>query len=78
MVESGSIVFTQAQFDSLLVKMELCVRKDSLIAVQDSIILEYQHLDDLNPPFWKQMWFKNLMSAIGGIVIKEAIENNVK
>lgn len=77
-VEAGNVVFTEEQFDTLLVKLETCVMKDSLIAVQDSIITEYQNLDNLNKPFWEQEWFKQVLSHLATVGITLIIDNNTK
>lgn len=74
-VETGSIIFTQAEFDTLLVKLEVCVNKDSLLMVQDSLILEYQHLDTLNPPFWEQIWFQKILYSLIGVGVTKVIDN---
>jgi len=54
------------------------VMKDSLIAVQDSIITEYQNLDNLNKPFWEQEWFKQVLSHLATVGITLIIDNNTK
>jgi len=74
LVEEGNIVVTPEKFDTLLVKLQECVDKDSLIAIQDSIIINYQEIDELQVPFWKQEWFKKLMYTILGAGITKTID----
>ena len=74
LVDVGSIVFTPTQFDTLLVKLQECVNKDSLIAIQDSIIINYQEVDKLQVPFWEQLWIKKLLYTILGAGITKTLD----
>lgn len=75
-------VFTPAQFDSLIVKLSVVkIERDSLkhainladsiIALQDSTINVYEGTDI---PWWEQEWFKQLTAALGGVLLKTAID----
>ena len=85
----SSIIFTQEEFDNLLIKMNSCIltrdnlyliiqNQDSLIAVQDSMLYKYEYKDGLVKPFYQQEWFRNMMFAVLGAVVQNKVKDEIK
>ena len=84
----STIVFTQEEFDNLLVKMNSCIlerdnlyltveSQDSLIAVQDSMISKYEYKDGLVKPFYQQEWFRSILFTVLGAVIQNEVKESL-
>ena len=78
LVDEGNIIFTEQEFSSLIMKLNECVRKDSLISIQDLLIAEYQYKDTLTPSLWEQEWFKTIFYSLIGVGITKVVDNNVR
>ena len=85
---ASTIIFTQAEFDNLLIKMNSCILdrdklyltiayQDSLLAVQDSIIFKYEYKDGLVKPFYQQEWFKSMAFTILGAFIQNKVQESL-
>ena len=82
----STIVFTQDEFDNLIIKMNSCILtrdnlyltvsyQDSLLIVQDSIIAKYEYKDNLVKPFYQQEWFKSMAFTILGAFIQNEVKD---
>ena len=78
LVDQGNIIFTEQEFGDLIIELNECVQKDSLIFLQDSLITEYQYKDTLTPSLWEQEWFKTILYSLLGVGITKVVDNNVK
>jgi len=84
----STIVFTQDEFDNLLIKMNSCILtrdnlyltvsyQDSLLIVQDSIIAKYDYKDNLVKPFYQQEWFRSIMFTVLGAFVQNEVKEAI-
>lgn len=75
-LDESSWVFTEAEFDTLLVTLQTSAEADSInaeiIALQDSLILEYKELDENeNLGFWRwptiSEWVLMALATLGWV-----------
>lgn len=75
-LDAPSWIFTEAEFDSLLITLQSSVEQDSvnqeIISLQDSLIQEYQELDENEQlGFWRwptiSEWVLMALAALGWV-----------
>jgi len=77
-VDSGNYIFSETEFNQLLFKLDKVIlekdqfmieiaTQDSIIAVQDSMIITYEELTE-------KRWLQNLMYSLAGYVLQFVIK----
>lgn len=77
-VDSGSYVFSENEFNKLLFKLDKAILEknqvmteiaiqDSIITVQDSVIMSYQELSE-------KRWLQNLIYSFAGYLLQVVIK----